>query len=130
MAADKTDKLTGKSVTDTLRELYPPEVKHADLYLNYTPKTQAEAHFDTLIAARRQLGRKTYGQGLDHTDKYNWNVMALEEALDMCQYLAAQNLRVLQALRKLGQHATSCSIVADGDADCDCGLYEALHGFI
>lgn len=114
----------------TPNDLYPPEAKHADLRFVHAPKTQAEAHFDYLIRARRELGRKTYGQGLDHTDKYNWNVMALEEALDMCQYLSAQNLRLLQTLRKLGQHAPSCSMVADGDADCDCGLYSALYGFI
>lgn len=106
--------------------LYPPESRHAD----YVPRTQAEAHFDALVSARRQLGRKTYGQGLDHNDRYNWNVMALEEALDMCQYLSAQNLRLLEALRKLGRHEPSCAIVKQPDDDCNCGLYAALHGFI
>lgn len=104
--------------------LYPPESRHAD----YVPKTQAESHFDALIEARRQLGRKTYGQGLDHTDRYNWNVMALEEALDMCQYLAAQNLRLYQTLQRLGQHEPSCAIIRDDYSICNCGLHQALRG--
>ena len=59
-------------------------------------RTDAELHFDGLIAQRRRKGRETYGQGLDHTDAYDWNQMALEEALDLAQYLAAENLRLRQ----------------------------------
>lgn len=86
--------------------------------------TEAEKHFDTLIAQRRAVGRETYGRGLTHTDNYNWNVMALEEALDMCQYLAAQNLRLVDALNKLGQHSPACATHKAGP--CTCGLEEAL----
>lgn len=53
-------------------------------------------YFDGLIAQRRRKGRDTYGKGLDHTDAYDWNQMALEEALDLAQYLAAENLRLRQ----------------------------------
>ena len=59
-------------------------------------RTDAELHFDGLIAQRRRKGRDTYGKGLDHTDAYDWNQMALEEALDLAQYLAAENLRLRQ----------------------------------
>jgi hypothetical protein len=59
-------------------------------------RTDAELHFDGLIAQRRRKGRETYGRGLEHTDKYDWNQMALEEALDLAQYLAAENLRLRQ----------------------------------
>ena len=59
-------------------------------------RTDAELHFDGLIAQRRRKGRETYGKGLDHTDAYEWNQMALEEALDLAQYLAAENLRLRQ----------------------------------
>jgi hypothetical protein len=59
-------------------------------------RTDAELHFDGLIAQRRRKGRETYGKGLDHTDAYDWNQMALEEALDLAQYLAAENLRLRQ----------------------------------
>jgi hypothetical protein len=59
-------------------------------------RTNAEMHFDGLIAQRRRKGRDTYGKGLDHTDAYDWNQMALEEALDLAQYLAAENLRLRQ----------------------------------
>lgn len=59
-------------------------------------RTDAEIHFDGLIAQRRCKGRETYGRGLEHTDKYDWNQMALEEALDLAQYLAAENLRLRQ----------------------------------
>jgi hypothetical protein len=59
-------------------------------------RTDAELHFDGLIAQRRRKGRETYGRGLEHTDAYDWNQMALEEALDLAQYLAAENLRLRQ----------------------------------
>jgi hypothetical protein len=59
-------------------------------------RTDAELHFDGLIAQRRCKGRETYSQGLEHTDAYDWNQMALEEALDLAQYLAAENLRLRQ----------------------------------
>ena len=59
-------------------------------------RTDAELHFDGLIAQRRRKGRETSGQGLEHTDAYDWNQMALEEALDLAQYLAAENLRLRQ----------------------------------
>lgn len=90
-------------------------------------KTDAESYFDSLIAQRRAKGRETYGQGLRHTDNYNWNMMALEEALDLAQYLSAQNLRLTEALRKLGQHSPLCAQVVRQD-DCDCGLARALLG--
>lgn len=59
-------------------------------------RTDAELHFDGLIAQRRRKGRETYGRGLEHRDDYDWNQMALEEALDLAQYLAAENLRLRQ----------------------------------
>jgi hypothetical protein len=59
-------------------------------------RTDAELHFDGLIAQRRRKGRETYGRGLEHRDAYDWNQMALEEALDLAQYLAAENLRLRQ----------------------------------
>lgn len=61
-------------------------------------KTAAEQHFDTMLAQRRATGRKTYGRGLTHTDDYDWNQMAMEEALDLAQYLAAENLRLREKL--------------------------------
>lgn len=61
-------------------------------------KTIAEAHFDRLITERRKVGRNTYGKGLDHTEDRDWNQMALEEALDLAQYLAAENLRLREQL--------------------------------
>lgn len=64
-------------------------------------KTAAEAHFDALIEQRRFQGRSTYGKGLTHTDAYDWRQMALEEALDLAQYLAAENLRLRERLAAL-----------------------------
>lgn len=61
-------------------------------------KTPAELHFDSLIAQRRTIGRNTYGKGLDHTEDRDWNQMALEEALDLAQYLSAENLRLREQL--------------------------------
>lgn len=63
--------------------------------------TDAEKHLDTLIAERRQKGRETYGKGLTHTDEYDWDEMAMEEALDMIQYLAAENIRLRTESRSL-----------------------------
>lgn len=107
------------------KTMYPPEVKHADLPIFNL--TRAELHFNQLVESRRKKGRETYGQGLQHTDSYNWNMMALEEAMDLAQYLAAQNLRLTEALRKLGQHSPMCAQVVQQD-DCNCGLFQALHG--
>lgn len=57
-------------------------------------RTIAERRFDELVATRRAQGRKTYGKGLDHDDQYDWKMMALEEALDMGQYLMAHIVRL------------------------------------
>ena len=62
--------------------------------------TDAEKHFDAILAQRRAMGRKTYGRGLTHTDAYDWNVMAMEEAIDLAQYLAAENLRLRDQIAK------------------------------
>lgn len=77
--------------------------------------TAAEAHFDALIAERRTKGRATYGTGLDHTADYNWQQMALEEALDLAQYLAAENLRLRERLDAVGVRLAQIKCIADGD---------------
>ena len=59
--------------------------------------TPAEAHFDAVLAEQRAKGRAKYGKGLDHTEGRDWNRMALEEAVDLAQYLAAENLRLREA---------------------------------
>jgi hypothetical protein len=63
--------------------------------------TEAEKHYDEIMAARRKAGREKYGTGLDHTNPYDWNRMALEEAMDLSQYLAAENLRQHNWLQRL-----------------------------
>lgn len=70
-------------------------------------RTEAEKHFDKLLEARRQIGRNTYGHGLQHDDIYCWDQMALEEALDLAQYLATRNLQLLYEMQDLGQKANS-----------------------
>jgi hypothetical protein len=61
--------------------------------------TEAEKAFDAFVAGRRKQGRVTYGQGLEHTDaRWDWSRMALEEMVDACQYLVAENLRLRDAL--------------------------------
>lgn len=57
-------------------------------------RTVAERRFDELVAERRAKGRKVYGKGLDHDDSFCWKMMALEEALDMGQYLMAHIVRL------------------------------------
>ena len=57
-------------------------------------RTIAERRFDELVAERRAQGRKTYGKGLDHNGEFCWKMMALEEALDMGQYLMAHIVRL------------------------------------
>ena len=56
--------------------------------------TEAERFFDSVVRERRATGRQTYGRGLTHTDDYDWNRMAMEEAMDLAQYLAAENTRL------------------------------------
>lgn len=69
--------------------------------------TEAEKHFDKLLAERRSIGRNTYGKGLQHDDIYCWDQMALEEALDLAQYLSVKNLQLLYQMRDLGQKAST-----------------------
>ena len=66
-------------------------------------RTEAERRFDELVAARRKKGRETYGQGLEHNDELCWKLEALEEALDMGQYLMAHIVRLEQ---EIGQRAS------------------------
>ena len=61
--------------------------------------TEAERAFDQFIASRREQGRSTYGQGLDHRDaRWSWERMALEELADACQYLVAEVERLRDTL--------------------------------
>lgn len=83
--------------------------------------TEAEEHFDLLVAERRRAGRKTYGKGLTHADPYDWNQMALEEALDLAQYLAAENLR----LREERGDALSRAKASDEEAET---IHAAIDG--
>ena len=56
-------------------------------------RTEVEKHHDDLMAKRREMGKAKYGHGLQHSGTiYDWNRMALEESMDMSQYLACQNL--------------------------------------
>lgn len=64
-------------------------------------RTEAEKHYDELVAERRAKGRETYGRGLTHTDDYDWTRMAMEEAMDLSQYLAAENLRLKDDISSL-----------------------------
>ena len=63
--------------------------------------TEAEGHFDRILAERRTTGRKTYGTGLEYDLPYDWNEMAMEEALDLAQYLAAENLKLRKKVATL-----------------------------
>lgn len=68
-------------------------------------RTECKRYFDELIATRRAAGRKTYGQGLEHTDpKWHWPTMATEEAMDLAQYLTAENLRLKEENARLKAH--------------------------
>lgn len=60
--------------------------------------TETEKRFDALVAERRAKGRETYGTGLDHRAHYDWTMMALEEALDLSQYLMARVVELEHAL--------------------------------
>ena len=60
--------------------------------------TETEKRFDALVTERRIQGRKTYGTGLDHRASYDWTMMALEEALDLSQYLMARVVELEQAI--------------------------------
>jgi hypothetical protein len=84
--------------------------------------TPSEAFYDALVNRRRVMGRITYGTGLDHTmEKYDWNRMALEEAMDLGQYLAAQNRRLddtIQALlQKIADLESQLATAQGGNSD-------------
>ena len=66
---------------------------------SFDDRTDCEKAFDSFLRERRLKGRATYGQGLDHRDpRLDWERMALEEAMDLAQYLMAENLRLKEAL--------------------------------
>jgi len=58
--------------------------------------TEAEKKFDEIVAEQRRKGRDHYGKGLTWEDglppggAYDWRQMALEEAVDLVQYLVAE----------------------------------------
>ena len=60
--------------------------------------TEAEKSLDAIIDQQRRKGRTHYGKGLNWKDgsatdaAYDWRQMALEEAVDLNQYLVAELL--------------------------------------
>lgn len=75
--------------------------------------TEAEQLFDDVVKTQRTKGRSTYGQGLDwrhgHGEDapYDWRQMALEEAVDLSQYLCAEIVRGRHEIRNLKQQLRS-----------------------
>lgn len=89
-------------------------------------RTIAERRFDELVAERRAQGRKTYGRGLDHDDNFCWKMMALEEALDMGQYLMAHIVRLEQEIAEGRVEArVEWTTLADG-VSCDAKVDDYL----
>lgn len=72
-----------------------------------TELTEAEQLFDDIVKQQRAKGRKSYGGGLDWHDgdgpdaKYDWRQMALEEAVDLNQYLCAEICKYRSAVRRM-----------------------------
>lgn len=62
--------------------------------------TEAERYFDRVVSEQRSKGREHYGSGLEWRDgageepKHDWQRMALEEAVDLSQYLVAEMIRL------------------------------------
>lgn len=57
-------------------------------------KTEVELEVRRLFEQRDQIGRETYGKGLDYNDPhYNWINMAIEELIDLLKYLIALKMR-------------------------------------
>lgn len=69
--------------------------------------TQAEELFDDVVKQQRRKGRKTYGGGLDWKAgdgvdaTYDWRQMALEEAVDLAQYLCAEICKYRHAVSRM-----------------------------
>ena len=55
--------------------------------------TEVEIETLRILSERNNIGRKTYGKGLNYQDDYCWLDMAIEEAADMLKYLIAQRMR-------------------------------------
>lgn len=72
--------------------------------------TEAERILDEVIAEQRKKGRSHYGKGLSWEDgltTYDWQRMALEEAVDLSQYLVAENLRLQYRAEQLERTVSS-----------------------
>lgn len=71
--------------------------------------SEAETLLDKVIEDQRKKGRRTYGQALDWRSgdgsdaPYDWRQMALEEAVDLAQYLCAEVVRLRYNVRRLEQ---------------------------
>lgn len=72
-----------------------------------TELTEAEKLFDSTVAEQRRKGRSHYGRGLSWSDgdgpdaPYDWRHMALEEAVDLTQYLCAEILRLRYTITRM-----------------------------
>lgn len=73
------------------------------------PLTEAEQLFDDTVKQQRAKGRESYGRGLDWSDgdgenaAYDWRQMALEEAVDLSQYLCAEICKYRNFVRRMDE---------------------------
>lgn len=75
---------------------------------NNNTKTEVELEARRLFEERDEIGRKSYGKGLDYNDPmHNWINMAIEELIDLLKYLIALKLRTFANMVRKNKHKIS-----------------------
>ena len=94
--------------------------------------TEAEKALDEIIKQQRLKGREHYGKGLDWEEglredgPYDWRQMALEEAVDLSQYLVAELTAARFDIDDLKQTVTELQAGDDTEGKLTLERYQEL----
>lgn len=57
--------------------------------------------FVSIVDEQDRKGMNKYGESIDSATGYDWNLMALEESVDLNKYLIKENRRLRDEVRRL-----------------------------
>lgn len=57
--------------------------------------------FVSVVDKQDRKGMRKYGKTIDDATDYDWNLMALEESVDLNKYLIKENRRLRDEIRRL-----------------------------
>jgi len=62
--------------------------------------------FVSIVDEQDRKGMNKYGETIDTAEGYDWNVMALEESVDLNKYLVKENRRLRARIKQLEDAST------------------------